>query len=84
MVNVGHNFGQKIRCKICSFGNDDQENLMQCLMLKVRNLDLLQDLNYNDIYNNDIKKQENIAKILEKSFRIREEILNCTEQNKIP
>ena len=47
-------------------------------MLKIRNPDLLQDLNYNDIYDSDIKKQEKVGKILEKSFRIREEILNST------
>ena len=79
MVNVGYNFGKKYRCKVCSFGNDDQENLMQCLMLKLRNPDLLQDLNYNDTFDSDTKKQGKIGQILEKSFRIREEILNSTK-----
>ena len=53
MVNVGHNFGQKNQCKICSVGNDDQEHLLQCFMLKISNSDLLQNLNYSDIFNDD-------------------------------
>ena len=76
MVKVGHNFGKKNRCKVCSIGKDDQEHLMQCLRLKLRNPDLLEDLNYKDIFDSDIKKQGTIGKILEKSFRIREEILD--------
>ena len=75
MVNVGHNFGQKNNCKLCSIGKDDQENLLQCLILKLRNPALLQDLNYDDLFNNNLQKQEEIGKIIEKSFRIREEIL---------
>ena len=70
---------KKNRSKVCSFGNDDQENLMQCLLLQLRNPDLLQDLNYNDIFDSDTKKQGKIGQILEKSFRIREEILNSTK-----
>ena len=76
MVNVGHNFGQKYNCKICSIGKDDQENLLQCLILKLRNPALLQDINYDDIFNDNLQKQAKIGKIMEKSFRIREEILS--------
>ena len=84
MVKVGHNFGKKNRCKVCSIGKDDQEHLMQCLMVKLRNPDLLNELNYNDIFDKDTQKQGAIGKILEKSFRIREEILDKREQPTIP
>ena len=76
MVNVDHNFGKKKSCKVCAIGNDDQENLMKCIILKLRNPALLQDLNYNHIFESNVQKQGEIGKILEKSFRIREEILN--------
>ena len=60
---------------MCFIGNDDLENLLQCLMLKIRNATLLQNLNYSDIFNADVQKQAEIGTIMEKSFRIREEIL---------
>ena len=49
MGDVGYNFGKKIKCKICAVGNDNQENLMKCFMIKIRNQSLLQDLNKTDI-----------------------------------
>ena len=66
MVDVGYNFGNKIKCKICAVGNDDQENLMKCFMIKIRNPMLLQDLSYEHIFGSDVQKQESIGKSLEK------------------
>ena len=76
MVNVPHNFGKKKRCKICFTGDDDQCHLLKCLRIKLVYPELLQNLNYNDIFDTDINKQAEIAKIIERAYRLREEIID--------
>ena len=76
MVNLPHNFGKKIKCKICLIGDADQVHLIKCLRIKIVYPELLKDLNYYDIFDTDIKKQTEIAKIMEQAYRVREEILD--------
>ena len=35
MTNVGHNFGNKVKCPLCKLGNDDQEHLFKCVIIKI-------------------------------------------------
>ena len=49
--NIGYNFGQKIPCKICNQGQDDQQHLTKCLFLKMRCPELLaNNFEYDDIF----------------------------------
>ena len=63
MVDVGFNFGKKNKCKLCLVGNDDQENLLKCFKLKTAHPDLLQDLNYCDIFGDNIEKQAKMERV---------------------
>ena len=76
MVNVANNFGKKKKCKIGIVSSDDQRYILNCLRIKLVYPELLQDLNYNNIFETDTQKQADIAKILERAFRLREEIID--------
>ena len=69
MINVPHNFGQKIKCRLCHSGDDDQKHLLECLMIKLASPEILSntDAKYMDIYSNDIEKQIEISNLLEKA-----------------
>ena len=47
--------------------SDDQRHLLNCLRIKLAYPELLQDLNYNNIFETDTQKQVEIAKILERA-----------------
>ena len=37
MIQVGNNFGKKEPCPVCKMGNNDQQHLLECAVLKSRN-----------------------------------------------
>ena len=77
MTKVGYNFGQKILCPLCKLHEDNQKGILECIILKVHCTELYQqkEENYEDIFSGCVKKQEKIAKIFQKCFESRAEIL---------
>ena len=81
MLNVGFNYGKKYQCRLCFFGNDDQAHLMQCIKLRMKHPFLTENIHYNDIFEENETKQENIGKIMQRLFRTRKEILDSNMDN---
>ena len=77
MAKVGYNYGQKISCPLCKLHEDNQDNLLECIILKMRckELYMLKDEKYDDIFSSNLNKLGNISKIYQRCFEIREEIL---------
>ena len=77
MSKVGHNYGQKILCRLCKLHNDNQEEMLNCVILKIKCKELyhVKDEKYDDVFSRDINKLSKIAKLFQKCFEIREEIL---------
>ena len=78
MLNVTDNYGQKIHCPLCKIGQDDQKHLIECIVLKIACPEILNniDTKYEDLYSNNLEKQNEIGKLLEIAMRKRTEILN--------
>ena len=76
--NIGHNFGQRIPCKICDTDEDDQQHVfMKCVILKIRCPELLSNTwKYEDIFSDNVAKMTEISEIFEKVLREREIILH--------
>ena len=74
MTNVGHNFGRKVACPLCNSGNDDQEHLFNCIIIKLNNANLYKSTEekYEDIYSMNSDKLINIARLCESIIRTRE------------
>ena len=75
MINVKWNFGEKVLCPLCKIGEDKQEHLLDCVLLKLRNPTLFEGKNrceYSDIYSSDLTKLNNVAELLFQAIRTRE------------
>ena len=85
MTKVGYNFGKKRLCPLCSLHIDNQEEMLDCIILKIECKELynIKDEKYDDIFSSDINKLSNISKIYKKCFQIREEILDERQQQQI-
>ena len=83
MVNVADNFGNKRACPNCLKGQDDQQHLLVCIKLKIQDMSLLDEFEYTDIFSSDITKQKTISQRLQKSFRLRQEILDFNNNNSL-
>ena len=79
MINVGNNYGKKVKCPICKLIKEDdtQEHLFKCVILKLKCPDLfnIQEETYNDIFSLNNDKLIKIARICETLIRKREELL---------
>ena len=79
MLNVKWNFGEKILCPICKIGEDKQEHLLDCILIKLRSPTLVENKNkcqYSDIYSSNLTKLNNVAECLLQAIRIRELYMN--------
>ena len=69
MINVGYNYGRKIKCSLCGISDDTQHHLFQCNKLETT------DFNYMDIFGSNPEKQNTAALVCDKVFRERETLL---------
>ena len=80
MINVGHNYGKKVKCPICKIQKEDdtQEHLFKCVILKLNCPELYksQEEKYEDIFSLNLEKIIKVAKICESIQRKRQEILS--------
>ena len=76
MLNVSYNYELKIKCRLCHLGEDDQEHLLECLIIKIECPEILHNTNvkHSDIYSSKIDKQIEITKLLEMAIRKRDRI----------
>ena len=77
MLNVQSNYGKHTPCPLCKMEEDSQQHLLECLIIKINNPDILNNVNsiYEDIYSNNIDKQNNITKLIEMAINSRKIIL---------
>ena len=76
MTPVANNQGQKIKCKLCDMGSDDQPHLINCVLLKLRCPDILSSQEeYKDLFGSDVEKIDKLTTLFEKVLREREILL---------
>ena len=76
MVNVGHNFGNKVSCPLCSQEDDSQKHMFECLILKLKCKEIFyMQETYEDIFKLNENNTINLANICDKAIKTRE-ILN--------
>ena len=78
MTNVGHNYGKKTICQTCNMPGteDDQKHaLTECVYTTNNN-----NVNYQDIFSNDIDKMSQAAKHMHDAYRKREILLGRQER----
>jgi hypothetical protein len=80
MIDVRHNFRSKyesksenIKCEICNT-HDETQNLFECPSLDTKNIDI-NNVNYNDIFSDTVKKNEIVIEALSNLLEQRESIL---------
>lgn len=79
MIQVGNNSWKKEPCPVCKMGNNDQKHLLECTVLKSRNLVAnMDEMNYDDIYGEDATEVVRISKILFALYQKRDVILEET------
>ena len=74
MLNVKWNFGEKILCPLCKIGDDKQEHLLNCILIKLRSPSLFENKNrceYSDIFSSNLTKLNNVAELLHQAIRVR-------------
>ena len=78
MLNVSHNYGQKIQCPLCKIEEDDQEHLLNCIIIKLASPEILNniDIKYTDVFSDNLDKLNEVSKLLEVALRRRTEILS--------
>ena len=78
MLNVAHNFGQQIKCRLCKIEDDNQNHLLECIIIKIESQEILNNTGakISDIYSNDIEKQLSVTKLIDIAMRKRDMILN--------
>ena len=65
MIQVGDNFGKKEPCPICKIGNNDQQHLLECNVLKSSDPVVVNNIvDYDDLYGENAMEVINISKIL--------------------
>ena len=76
MIQVSDNFGKKEPCPICQIGNNDQQHLLECDMLKSRVPEAMNDqVEYDDLYDENAMEVIKISKLLHTSYLKREVIM---------
>ena len=79
MIEVKENFKNKhtnLLCPICQKDGDSQSHLMECSELSVGlNLLRYQKVEYEDIFSDSLKKQENATRLFESLFNVRKKLL---------
>ena len=82
MLNVANNYGKDVNCPLCQLKKDDQKHLIECLILKSTCSDILYNDNakYDDLFSENIGKQQKIVKLIENALRKREEILEKSKK----
>ena len=84
MLNIGDNMGRKDDlCPLCYTEKDTQNHLLECPIINLHidyseNTELKQ-VNYEDIFSNNIEKITDACTLMRKIFRMREVLLS---QNK--
>ena len=79
MTNVGYNFGNKTMCPLCKLGNDDQEHLFSCVIIKINCQQLYRNIeaSYEDIFSLNSEKHIKIASLCENIIKTRDKLLSC-------
>ena len=77
MLKVSNNYGIDGRCPLCKIAEDSQQHLIECLVIKASCPDILYNTNckYEDLFNDNITKQNDIIKLIEVAIRKRMQIL---------
>ena len=79
MNEVKENYKNKhtnLLCPICQKDGDSQSHLMKCNELSVGiNLLRYQKVEYEDIFSDSLKKQENATRLFESLFNVRKKLL---------
>ena len=85
MTKVGYNYGRKMLCPCCRLHEDNQEEMLNCIILKIKCPELYRQNKekYKDIFSSDIDKLAKISKIYQKCFEIREEVIDEKQQAKL-
>ena len=83
MTKVGYNFGKKVLCPLCLNHEDSQEEMLECVILKLQCKELYQknDEKYDDVFSADINKIYKISKVFQKCFEKRDEMLTPDEDH---
>ena len=74
MINVSKNYGKISLCPLCLKGVDNQQHLMLCEKLSVEQKSQTQ-IQYDDIFSNNAKKNAIIAEQAFEKVRIRKKLL---------
>ena len=75
MINVGHNFGNRVCCPLCKTEDDTQEHMMKCLVIKLKSQEVFHMTEkFEDVFGSDFKILIRLSKIFESAHRIREEL----------
>ena len=90
MLDVAKNYPNKTKSKICPVckdpnSEDTQEHILNCPSLFTN--ELIQESNtprYQDLFENDVKKQLLVSKIIETKFKTRKKILRNSSQPEEP
>ena len=82
MLNVGYNFGKKVKCFMCKIKDDTDSHLLECVIIKMSNPNLIEnsDVKFDYVYSSNMKDVQKISKILIQAMRTRE-ILKYQEDN---
>ena len=78
MINVGYNYGRKDQCPLCKIGENDQQHLFQCIVLKLAIPELFHNANnvtYEDVFSQNFQKLIEVAKLCEIITRKRDELI---------
>ena len=85
MVPVSGNFGKKDPCLRCQIDQDSQEHLIDCIIIKGANRNVLYNhlnVQKNDIYSDNIVKMRNAAFLFKEALRSTEIILEYQTERK--
>ena len=78
MTNVGHNYGRKSLCPLCKLGDDTQQHMFNCIIMKLSSRELFTNMEtkYEDIYSLNLSKLIKVSIICESLARKRREIMS--------
>ena len=78
MVEVRNNYGgsfQDMMCPLCKLEVDTQQHLLECKKLEERGEIVSSRINYCDIFSGKLEDKVNVARILQKKFKRRKDLL---------
>ena len=82
MINVAKNYGRLASCPVCrTKESDTQEHIFNCIILKLSSKLLynMNNIDYSDIFSNNLPKLIQIAKIGEDILQKRKKILTTDD-----